>query len=169
MLGSQGKGQETWVQVQAAFAGGIKYRQQNLARLVRGGIRSKTETYSCSQGTHWTAKNNWRYFQSDWGVGEITKSPTSCCSAGQAGSVDAQSRAWLSCPWQSCSGIADGLQRGFSHFGEQGSQNKQIYVRAWRKHFTGSTTQGIFPHMEFPAAFFICCYFLSELHKSHSF
>lgn len=60
--------------------------------------------------------------------GEITKSPTSCCSAGQAG--------WALCPrallmptaepapllWD-CS---DGLQRGSSHSGEHWSQNKLI-------------------------------------------
>jgi len=59
---SQVKGQEARKHVlQAGFAKGIKDSQQRQCKPCRGGIRSKTETFSFSQGTHQPAKNNWRY------------------------------------------------------------------------------------------------------------
>lgn len=179
MMRSQAKGQEARAHVrQAGFAKGIKDSQWSPGRLVRGGIRSKTEPYSFSQGTHRTAKNNWRYFHSWLLRGAKHQEPHKPLLSweGSLGSAP-QKPHWS--PWQSLAFLplgraarglhTDGLQRVFSHFWEHCPQIKHISARAWRKHFSVSTTQGIFPHMGFPAAFFICYYFLLELHKSYSF
>lgn len=176
---SQAKGQQARVRVQqAGFAKGIKDRQWSPGRQVRGGIRSKTETYSFSQETQRAAKNNWMYFHIwllgganhqephkpllSW-EGSLGSAPLEPCWSLQ------QSLAVLPLGRTALGLHADGLQRDFSHFGEYWSQIKHISTRAWRKHFSLSTTQGVFPHMVFPAACFICCYFLFELYKSNSF
>lgn len=145
MMRSQAKGWEARVHVlQAAFAKGIKGGQRSLGSLGKRGIRSKTETYSLSQGTHPTAKNNWRCFHI-WLLGGTNHQEPHKELLSQEGSQSSaapgtppprspqQSPTALSLATDAVGLHLDGGQGGFSHFWEHCSQIKHISTEAWRK------------------------------------